>query len=46
LCAASDKPGERPAIEIRAGELAMLLDGVDPRTATRRKRFYRVVAAR
>ena len=44
LCAASDKAGEMPSIEIRAGELAMLLDGVDPRTVTRRKRFYRVAA--
>jgi transposase len=44
--AASDKPDETPALEIRAGELAMLLDGVDPRTVTRRKRFYRVAAAR
>jgi transposase len=44
--AASDKPEETPALEIRAGELAMLLDGVDPRTVVRRKRFYRVAAAR
>ena len=42
LRAASDEPGATPAMEIRAGELAMLLDGVDPRTVTRRKRFYRV----
>lgn len=46
VCAASNKPGETPSIEIRAGELAMLLDGVDPRTVARRKRFYRVAAAR
>jgi transposase len=35
---------DTPALEIRAGELAMLLDGVDPRTVTRRKRFYRAAA--
>ncbi len=46
LRATSDKAGETPALEIRAGELAMLLDGVDPRTVTRRKRFYRVARAR
>lgn len=42
LRAALNEPCETPALEIRAGELALLLDGVDPRTVTRRKRFYRV----
>lgn len=45
LYAASDELGATSALEIRAGELALLLDGVDPRTVTRRKRFYRVAAA-
>jgi transposase len=45
LRTASNEPGETPSLEIRAGELAMLLDGVDPRTVTRRKRFYRVARA-
>lgn len=45
LCAASHDPDEKPALEIRAGELAMLLDGVDPRTVTRHTRFYRVARA-
>lgn len=41
----SEQSGEQKAptsVELRAAELAMLLDGVDPTTVVRRKRYRRV----
>ena len=41
----SQQPGEQKepsSVELRAGELAMLLDGVDPSSVVRRKRYRRV----
>jgi len=38
----SIESGDRPAVKIDAAELAMLLSGVDIRSARRRKRFRKV----